>query len=82
MEALRLLRESGKAGTQREVILSVLTKSKEGYTRRELARRTQLDLMSVCGRVNELMKSNCITEIGRRQCRITGKVAYIVAANT
>ena len=65
-------KESGKIGKQAEYILNSLQDGKS-YSRRELANKFNLELSSVCGRVNELMAEGLLEETDKRACEVTGK---------
>jgi hypothetical protein len=66
-------RDSGKIGKQAQHILNVMDPMKS-YSRRELARICNLELSSVCGRVNELLSLDLVREDPPRKCSITGKM--------
>lgn len=67
-------RRSGKLGEQAQTILDFLVaRPNKNYSRAELAEATGLRLSSVCGRVNELLEANHITERAKRPCLVTGK---------
>jgi hypothetical protein len=48
------------------------------YSRREMAKEFELELSSVCGRVNELVGMNLLEELPSRQCKVTGKTIHPV----
>ena len=65
-------RAAGKVGQQAQSILDSMD-SGFGYSRRELAKKTGLELSSVCGRVNELLSLGLLVEGEKRRCLITNK---------
>lgn len=65
-------RDSGKVGKQAQTILDRMRPG-WGYSRRELAMVTGLELSSICGRVNELLKIGMLEEQHPRKCGVTGK---------
>lgn len=71
-QAYREHRETGKVGQQAQKILDAMIDG-VGYSRRELARASRLELSSVCGRVNELLQIGMLHEGEPRKCLITQK---------
>ena len=70
---------SGKAQTQRcKILQQLLIAHKNGLTRREIARRTRLELGAVAGRVNALVADGLATECGEVKDRVTGKTVKLV----
>lgn len=74
------LNKSGKAVTQRAKIYKYLKGRKRGMTRQEISIATGIAINAVCGRVNELIKANVISELDRRACGITGSQAHTLKA--
>jgi len=69
---------SGKASTQRAVILKTLLDHPNGYTRRELSRVTGLEINAVCGRVNEILKYGWADDSMEVACPTTRKLVTVV----
>ena len=72
IKAYKEHREEGKVGKQAQFILSNMNYSFD-YSRRELSQMFNLELSSVCGRVNELLQAGLLEEMPSRQCKITKK---------
>jgi len=73
------LADAGEIGArQAEVLQFLMDHSHDDYSRRELASLTGIELCSVTGRVNELMRKGLIVEGPQRKCRITGKTVWPV----
>ena len=66
--------ECGKASNQKRQIIKTLLSDKEPMSRREIANDTYIELGSVSGRVNELMKLGIIEETKMRKCSISRKL--------
>lgn len=67
-------RRSGALGAQAQAILDFLAKHpNKNWSRSEIERATGIRLSSVCGRINELLKEELITERPERACGVTGK---------
>jgi hypothetical protein len=66
-------RDTGKIGKQAQHILNCMDPM-ESYSRRELARACNLELSSVCGRINELLAVDLVRESPPRKCSITRKM--------
>lgn len=66
-------RDTGKLGKQAQHILTCMDPM-ESYSRRELAKICNLELSSICGRVNELLAVDLVREAPPRKCLITGKM--------
>lgn len=69
---------SGKLTEQQAQLVYFLRFKPEGVTRNEIAQGTTLRLSSVCGRVNELIKLNILTDGPRRKCTVTGINSHVV----
>jgi len=67
----------GKIGKQCRLILSKMRKGKD-YSRREIAKEFELELSSVCGRVNELLAIGLLEELATRPCQVTKKTIHPV----
>lgn len=76
IKAYSELNKSGKAGTQRAQLFAIIAEHKNGLTRNELSRVSGVPINAVCGRVNEMLKSDQVFEGPRRDCRVTGHSAY------
>jgi hypothetical protein len=72
IEAYHEHRDSGRLGAQHLHILDQMRPG-WGYSRRELMLITGLELSSICGRVNELVKLGMLQEQSPRKCGITGR---------
>lgn len=74
-----LLAVADRAPRQRETVLQTM-RAWGPMTRHELAEATGLPLSSVCGRVNELMKSGAVKEriVAGRKVRKDGR--YVIEA--
>jgi len=80
LDALEQLEKSGRGQAQRTRLLRYIINGKTNYTRAELSKYTDIPINAVCGRVNELIRSKAIAEIGRRKCKITGNMVLVVTA--
>jgi hypothetical protein len=72
INAYREHRASGKVGAQAKAILDFMNLG-ESYSRRELHVLTGLELSSICGRVNKLLKMGMLKEGSKRKCMVTKK---------
>ena len=73
------LSDAGEIGArQAEVLQFLIDHSHDDYSRRELASLTGIELCSVTGRVNELMRKGLIVEGPQRKCRISGSSVHPV----
>jgi hypothetical protein len=70
-------RSRGRASSQQLKILDAL-EGVVGYSRRELAEVTGIELSSVCGRVNELLAIGMLIEKPARRCSITQRLVHPV----
>ena len=61
------LKSSGKQPTQKEIILDTLRKNKKPMSLQEICDRTNMQINSVSGRVNDLKKSNQVVEASTRK---------------
>jgi hypothetical protein len=77
IKAYKEHQEEGKVGKQAQFILSNM-KYPFDYSRRELSQMFNLELSSVCGRVNELLQIGLLEEMPARQCKITKKTIHPV----
>ena len=75
------LKSSGKQPTQKEIILDTLRKNKKPMSLQEICDRTNMQINSVSGRVNDLKKSNQVVEASTRKCNITHKTITPVRAS-
>ena len=66
--------ECGKATNQKKQIIKTLLSDKEPMSRREIASETLIELGSVSGRVNELIKLGIVRETRMRKCSISNKL--------
>src|SRR5574340_503691 len=68
------VRENGKLPAQQQKIVDFLGWWPGfDFTRKEISARTQIELCSVCGRVNELIKLGVLEEMPLRRCRVTDR---------
>lgn len=66
-----------KLGHQQRVIVEHMAKHcHRDFTRAELAHCMGYRVASICGRANELVKLQMLTEGPRRRCAITGSSAH------
>ena len=75
--AIQDIRSDGTAQTQRNKIRDFLKKF-DGLTRNEISRLLGIKINAVCGRTNELMKSQLVYEEGKRKDRFSQKENYIL----
>ena len=61
------LKLSGKQPTQKQIILDALRNNKEPMSLQEICDRTNMQINSVSGRVNDLKKSNQVVEASTRK---------------
>lgn len=71
-QAYQEILRGGVAKTQAEQVLQVINWH-DGVTRAGIAMSTNLPINSVCGRVNELLRSEVIYVSGTRKCSVTGR---------
>ena len=74
------LKSSNKQPTQKEIILDTLRKNQKPMSLQEICDRTNMQINSVSGRVNDLKKSNQVVEAHTRKCTITRKTITPVRA--
>ena len=77
--AYKVINENGTRISQSDYIYSIVASIPEkykalGYTLKEISRRTELEINSVAGRVNELKKDGRVKECTKRKCRVTGRL--------
>jgi len=65
-------KNSGKVGLQAMLIFNNMEENKD-YSRRELSELTGIELSSICGRVNEMLKIGMVEEADPRPCQFTQK---------
>lgn len=66
--------KSGKALSQKERILNSMT-DYVTYSLRELKRKIgDIEMSSICARVNSLKKEGKVVELSPRQCNISGRL--------
>lgn len=79
IENYHLHRDSGELGRQAAAVLAFIEHMPaRDVSRRELAFAMKMELSSVCGRVNELLKAGLLVEGDKRACRMTGKTVHPV----
>ena len=72
--AYKNIMECGKATNQKKQIIKTLLSDKEPMSRREISAETLIELGSVSGRVNELMKLGIVEETTMRKCMFSKKL--------
>ena len=77
-EANRNGEASGKFGTQRAQIVEFMKGYPMGRTRREISEQLGIEPGAVGGRVNALIKSGDLFEVGQKVCSHTGKFVKAV----
>lgn len=65
--------EEGKADSQQSYIIRLL-KHEAPLSRREISKATNIEIGSVSGRVNELMKLGIVEETTMRKCMFSKKL--------
>ena len=78
--AINNLKATNKHRTQKEIILDALRENKTPMSLQEICDRTNMQINSVSGRVNDLKKSNQVVEARTRKCNITRKTITPVRA--
>ena len=76
------LKSSGKQPTQKQIILDALRNNKEPMSLQEICDRTNMQINSVSGRVNDLKKENRVVESKKRKCSVTRKLVTPVTSLT
>ena len=66
--------ECGKASNQKRQIIKTLLSDKEPMSRREISSDSYIEIGSVSGRINELMKLGIVEEAQIRKCSISKKL--------
>lgn len=68
-------RSSGRLGAQAlEIVQFLANRTDRDFSRAEIAEILGLRLSSICGRVNELIKSDHVEQSAQtRRCQVTGK---------
>ena len=84
--AYKEINEDGTAKSQTKIILDLVNALSNvdksfGFSLREIARQTGLEINAVSGRVNELKKDDLVKECTKRRCRITGRLITPVTFN-
>ena len=74
------LKNSGKQPTQKQIILNALKKNVRPMSLQEICDRTNMQINSVSGRVNDLKRANQVVEAPTRKCTITRKTITPVRA--
>jgi len=65
--------ESGKQGSQKRYIIRILL-TESPLSRREISKATNIEIGSVSGRVNELIKLGIVEETTMRKCIFSKKL--------
>ena len=78
IKANRQGESSGNFGTQREQIFEFMKNYPMGRTRREISEQLGIETGAVGGRVNALIKSGELHEVGQKICSHTGKFVKAV----
>ena len=71
--AYKQLIEEGKSHTQKSCIVRLL-KHESPLSRREISKATNIELSSVSGRVNHLIKMGIVKETTMRKCMFSNKL--------
>ena len=74
------LKATNKHRTQKQIILDTLRENKTHMSLQEICDRTNMQINSVSGRVNDLKKANQVVEDPTRKCTITRKTITPVRA--
>lgn len=69
---------SGAASRQAKRLLEAMQDGRD-YSRRELALMAGIELCSVCGLVNKLVRIGVLVELPARNCKVTGRTVNPVA---
>lgn len=69
-------RRNKRQATQADRVLVCLAKSDFPLTRNQIAKRLNLPVSSVCGRVNTLFSEGWVDPIGTVQCPVTKSTAH------
>lgn len=77
-QAYQDILRGGVAATNAQKVLQMINYSKAGATRKELSVAMNMPINSVCGRVNELLKSDVIYVAGTTKCVFTGKTVELL----
>lgn len=81
LSAYHQMQQSGRLLETTEMILFALMRHPEGLTRRELEEETGLRINQIAGRVNEMLRRGRVVENGKRPCRVTGNMVFVVQCN-
>ena len=81
IEQYDTLRTSGQLGEQQKKILDIISRSGEPLTDKEISEYNNININSVTGRRNELLKKGFIKDAGTRPCNITGNNSHIWTDN-
>ena len=73
IEAYNDLKKDFKLGTMQQKVLDVMEKDTL-YTRRELAKLTDMETSSISGRVNELINYGYLQVSNKIKCQFTNKL--------
>lgn len=76
-QAYQEILRGGVAKTQAEQVLQAINWH-DGITRAELSKTLSMGINSVCGRVNQLLKSEVIYVDGVGCCKVTGRNVEIL----
>ena len=71
--AYKKLIESGKQDQQKQHIIKLLL-TESPLSRREISKATNIEISSISGRVNELMKLGVLEEATMRRCMFSKKL--------
>lgn len=80
--AAESMRGEPSARQRQQVLDELLRCGQHGATREELGDLTGLKIQSVCGRVNELLRSGAVCERGTRPTRSNRSAAVVVAVGS
>ncbi|WP_373069860.1 winged helix-turn-helix transcriptional regulator [Sulfurimonas sp.] len=78
LEAYRGVNFTGKAGTQKVLIIDFLKNHNGKATRREIAKELELETSTVSARVNDLKKIHYVVDDEKVTCPISHKTVTLV----
>ena len=76
-DAYTLLKDSGRADSQRDRIMIVLRFAAFPMTNREIAKCLGMEPSTVSARRNELMDARKIRSVGKRKCKVSKITALV-----
>ena len=73
------IRGNGTDLNQKGKIINELFVAGKALTRAEISERSGIRLNAVCGRINELINADYVTELGIRLCSVTNFSAHSIS---